>query len=50
MVFLPMRCLKPGWWGFAALTDADFTISHEGAEKAVEIGAVIWVKFHEMVD
>ncbi len=39
---------KAGWWGFAALTDADFTISHEGVEKAVEIGAVIWVKFHEM--
>ncbi len=39
---------QAGWWGFAALTDADFTISHEGVEKTVEIGAVIWVNFHEM--
>lgn len=39
---------KAGWWGFAALTDADFTITHQGVEKTVEIGAVIWVKFHEM--
>ncbi len=37
----------PGWWGFAALNEADFKIKHEGEDKAVEIGAVIWVKFHE---
>lgn len=41
---------QPGWWGFAALNEADYTISNEGVEKAVEIGAVIWVKFHEMAD
>ncbi len=34
-----------GWWGFAALNEADFTIPHDGKEKNVEIGAVIWVKF-----
>ncbi|MBW1954288.1 MAG: DUF4198 domain-containing protein [Deltaproteobacteria bacterium] len=36
---------KPGWWGFAALNSADFTLSHEGKEKDVELGAVLWVKF-----
>jgi cobalt/nickel transport protein len=37
-----------GWWGFAALSLADFKISHEGEDKDVELGAVIWVYFHEM--
>ncbi len=37
-----------GWWGFAALNDADFKIKHEGQEKDVELGAVLWVKFHDM--
>jgi cobalt/nickel transport protein len=36
---------KPGWWGFAALNEADFTLKHDGQEKGVEIGAVIWVRF-----
>jgi len=36
---------KAGWWGFAALNEADFTIKHEGVDKSVEIGAVIWVEF-----
>jgi cobalt/nickel transport protein len=39
---------KAGWWGFAALNSADFTIKHDGQDKDVEIGGVIWVKFHEM--
>ncbi|MFP4309822.1 MAG: DUF4198 domain-containing protein [Desulfococcaceae bacterium] len=34
-----------GWWGFAALSTADFTQTHEGEEKPVEIGGVIWVHF-----
>lgn len=34
-----------GWWGFAALTEADYTIARAGAEKPVELGAVIWVHF-----
>jgi cobalt/nickel transport protein len=38
---------KSGWWGFAALNQADFKLKHAGVEKDVEIGAVIWVKFHE---
>lgn len=35
-----------GWWGFAALNSADYKITHNGAEKDVELGAVIWVYFH----
>ena len=38
---------KAGWWGFAALSEADFKIKHDGVDKDVEIGAVIWVKFHK---
>ena len=37
-----------GWWGFAALNEADFKIKHDGKNKDVELGAVIWVKFHDM--
>jgi len=36
---------KSGWWGFSALTEADFTIPKDGEPKQVEIGAVIWVEF-----
>ncbi len=39
---------KAGWWGFAALSEADYKIKHDGVDKGVEIGAVIWVRFHEM--
>jgi len=38
---------KAGWWGFAALSTADFKIKHDGEDKEVEIGAVIWVEFQE---
>ncbi|MBW2707277.1 MAG: DUF4198 domain-containing protein, partial [Deltaproteobacteria bacterium] len=36
-----------GWWGFAALSKADFKLQHNGEDKDVEIGAVIWVQFHD---
>ncbi|ABD56026.1 DUF4198 domain-containing protein [Jannaschia sp. CCS1] len=36
-----------GWWGFAALNTAPETLAFEGEEKAVELGAVIWVHFEE---
>lgn len=39
---------KAGWWGFAALNQADFKLKHAGEEKDVELGAVIWVRFHDM--
>jgi cobalt/nickel transport protein len=38
---------RAGWWGFAALSTADFKLKKDGKDKAVEIGAVIWVYFHE---
>lgn len=34
---------RAGWWGFAALSEADWKLKHEGVEKEVEIGAVYWV-------
>jgi cobalt/nickel transport protein len=36
-----------GWWGFAALNTAPETVAFEGEEKAVELGAVIWVHFEQ---
>jgi len=36
-----------GWWGFAALSNADFTLKKDGKDRDVELGAVIWVEFHE---
>lgn len=38
---------KAGWWGFAALNTADYTLEADGQEKDVELGAVIWVRFEE---
>ena len=37
---------RSGWWGFAALNTAGYKLKHEGEDKDVELGAVIWVKFH----
>ncbi len=34
-----------GWWGFAALNMSDEKIVHEGEEKDVELGAVLWSEF-----
>lgn len=39
---------KAGWWGFAALNEDDKPMSHEGQDYPVEIGAVLWVKTHDM--
>ncbi|MEL6954399.1 MAG: DUF4198 domain-containing protein [Pseudomonadota bacterium] len=36
-----------GWWGFAALNTAPETIAFDGEDKAVELGAVIWVHFED---
>ena len=36
-----------GWWGFAALNTAPETMAQDGEEKAIELGAVIWVRFEE---
>lgn len=39
---------KAGWWTFAALNEDDKTMKHEGKEYPIEIGAVLWVKTHDM--
>jgi len=39
---------KAGWWGFAALIEADWKREHDGREKGVEIGAVYWVHTRDM--
>ncbi len=39
---------KAGWWGFAALNEASWTIKHDGHDKGVEIGAVFWVHTRDM--
>jgi cobalt/nickel transport protein len=36
-----------GWWGFAALNTADYTLPQDGVDEDVELGAVIWVHFEE---
>jgi len=41
-------CPRPGWWGFAALNEADYTIKDpDGQEKGVEIGAVLWIYLNQ---
>jgi len=39
---------RAGWWGFAALNEADWKLKHDGEEKGVEIGAVYWVHTQDM--
>jgi len=39
---------RAGWWGFAALNEDEEKIKHNGEEKSVEIGAVLWVKTYDM--
>ncbi len=39
---------RAGWWGFAALSEADWKLQKDGLEKGVEIGAVYWVHTTDM--
>ena len=39
---------QAGWWGFAALNEDEEKIKHNGEEKSVEIGAVLWVRTYNM--
>jgi len=39
---------RAGWWGFAALSEADWKLKHDDTEKGVEIGAVYWVHTRDM--
>lgn len=34
-----------GWWGFAALNDAEDKMLRDGTAKDVELGAVLWTEF-----
>lgn len=37
-------CPLSGWWGFAALNEADYQLKDpEGKDKSVELGAVLWI-------
>jgi len=40
-------CPQPGWWGFAALRQADYQLAGpDGGKKDVELGAVLWIYLH----
>jgi len=40
---------KAGWWGFAALSEADYTLkTKDGEDKSVQLRALIWVHTDEM--
>ena len=39
---------RAGWWGFAALSEDEQMMEREGKPKSVEIGAVLWVKTHDL--
>lgn len=40
---------KAGWWGFAALNEASWTMKDpDGKDKPIEIGAVYWVRTRDM--
>lgn len=42
-------CPLAGWWGFAALTEGDYSLkTPDGKEKGVELGAVLWVYFDKL--
>ena len=41
---------RSGWWGFAALSEADYKLKEGGQDKDVELGGVLWVYFHDMKD
>lgn len=36
-----------GWWGFSALNTANYQLTFNKEKKDVELGAVLWVKFHK---
>jgi len=39
---------RAGWWGFAALNASKTPIKHDGVDKDVELGAIMWVNFVDM--
>ena len=44
-------CPRSGWWGFAALNEADYTIKGpDGQDKGVELGAILWIYLDEYME
>jgi cobalt/nickel transport protein len=41
-------CRSESIRGFAALNPSDKKMNYNGKEKDVELGAVIWVQFHDI--
>jgi cobalt/nickel transport protein len=39
---------RAGWWAFAALNTDENKMKHNAEEKSVEIGAVFWIRVHDM--
>ncbi len=39
---------RAGWWGFAALVKAPYTLKRDGKSYPVELGGVLWVRTREM--
>lgn len=39
---------RSGWWGFAALVEGEKTMQRNNKEYPVELGAVLWIKAHDM--
>jgi cobalt/nickel transport protein len=39
---------KAGWWGFSAIMESDAPLKHDGKDKKVELGAVLWVHAYPM--
>ncbi|MFZ5765453.1 MAG: DUF4198 domain-containing protein [Thermodesulfobacteriota bacterium] len=39
---------RAGWWGFSALSEAEWKLQKDGKDKSVEIGAVFWVHTRDM--
>jgi cobalt/nickel transport protein len=39
---------KAGWWGFSAIMESDSPLKHDGKDKKVELGAVLWVHAYPM--
>ena len=39
---------RAGWWVFAALNEDEKTMKHDGKDYPIEIGALLWVRTHDM--
>ena len=39
---------REGWWGFAALTEADHKMKRQGKEYPVEWAGVLWIRARRM--